>query len=285
MQLSDQIIEIPATWTVVMPSFKTEVIGYDQRAEFYHLEQDGQHDFEFYQRQARKHRGPSLIIPCGAGRLLGALGNLNNIVYADLEPQMIEQVRRHLVQRGKAISDAQIINLLSIEVASEQKFEMIIIPAEAIQMFAEDDVRCILQNLAALLSPTGCILLDIAHFRSTPQSSTEAPSYYDETQNGQQWLSWERQNGDSIISRYITHQEQHSFIEFTFDYVIIRAAETTNHRAKLKLWRHSEETIRTACLCTPLEITEKFNGYSEQEIRESQRTIIKLSQWAVPTSA
>ncbi|WP_419735692.1 methyltransferase domain-containing protein [Pseudomonas sp. COR18] len=268
-----------------MPSFKTEVIGYDQRAEFYHLEQDGKHDFEFYQRQACQHRGPGLVIPCGAGRLLGALGNLNNIVYADLEPQMIEQVRRHLDQRGKAISDAQIINLLSIEFSPEQKFEMIVIPAEAIQMFSENDVCCILQNLATLLSPTGCILVDIAHFRSTPQTSAEAPSYYDKTQNGKQWLSWERKNGDSIISRYVTHQEQHYFIDFTFDYVIRRANEVTNHQAKLKLWRHSEETIRIACLSASLEITETFNSYSERETSEPQRTIVKLSQKAVPKSA
>lgn len=267
-----------------MLSLKTDVIGYNQRAEFYHLEQDGWHDFEFYQRQILKHCGPGLVIPCGAGRLLEALGNLNNIIYADLEPLMIRRVGARLAECGRAVTDAQVIDLLNIELIPTQHYEIIIVPAEAIQMFAEHDVKRILQNLAALLSPTGCILLDIAHFRSTPHASVEAPSYYDATQDGQQWLSWERHNGDSIVSRYITHQEHHSFIDFTFDYAIKRAAEITHCQAKLKLWRHSEETIHDACAGSWLEIIETFNGYSESCAGAPQRTIFKLSTRTVSTS-
>ncbi|MBP0714302.1 class I SAM-dependent methyltransferase [Burkholderia sola] len=259
--------------THVLSSFEAKGnYNYGYRAKTYHLEQCDDRDFEFYRSQLDNSPGPTLIVPCGVGRLLPLFLDRPMTYYMDLEVEMVRILKERLVVVGRDSGNALVGDMLALP---RERYTNIVVQAEAIQMFDPTKIGLALSSIRGALMPGGIALIDMATFLP----GNGAPSYFDvRRKDSEKWLSWEKSlGGDSVMRRYVSHTRRRDFIDFDFEYVNLKKGIEIERRwANVKLWLYDDFQFRKYCDGAGLRVDVAWRGYSQGQTPNGARLIYRV---------
>ncbi|WP_175832406.1 class I SAM-dependent methyltransferase [Burkholderia cenocepacia] len=246
--------------------------NYGYRARTYHLEQCDDHDFEFYRSLLDQAPGPTLVVPCGVGRLLPIFLDRPMTHFMDLEVEMVRILKERLEAAGGDSGNALIGNILELP---GERYANIVVQAEAIQMFDPTEIGLVLSSIHGALIPGGIAIIDMATFLS----GYGVPSYFDiRRKDSERWLSWEKSlGGDSVMRRYVSHTRRRNFIDFDFEYVNLKEGmEIERQQASVKLWLYDDSQFRKYCDGAGLLVDAVWRGYSRRQACDGARLIYKV---------
>ena len=143
-------------------NMKRKITGYPERAKYYDLEFNSIEDKEIINYFLSLGVKRVLEIPCGSGRNLDWLAKTEKeTIFADLSPEMVAIVNlkiKNLSFNHRAVAVCADI----VSYADEKKFDLILVPREAIQLLSPDDLSKAVLNLKNNLSDNGILYLDFA---------------------------------------------------------------------------------------------------------------------------
>lgn len=254
------------------PSSVEAMGNYGCRAKTYHLEQCDDRDFEFYRSQLDNAPGPTLIVPCGVGRLLPVFLDRPMTYFMDLEVEMVRILKERLEDIGRDAGNVLVGDILELP---KERYANIVVQAEAIQMFDPTRIGQVLSSIHGALTQEGMAIIDMATFLP----GHGAPSYFDvRRKNSERWLSWEKSlDRDSMLQRYVSHTRRQNFIDFDFEYVNLKGGmEIERCRASVKLWLYDDSQFRKYCDDAGLHVDAVWFGYSRGQALDGARLIYKV---------
>jgi SAM-dependent methyltransferase len=194
----------------------TVAAGYARRAADYLIEYTEERDVPFLLSHVVEGVTDVLEAPCGAGRLTRhLLRKARSVTAIDLEPRMIESVKMLESEGSTTRLHAIITDLVTLDLAA--RFDLAILPREALQLFEPGAARTVLGNMVAHLKPGGALLVDLATFGEPAGGD---PDYFGADADGEAWShDWTRTlPGGGQISRWSRVQRSLGSVEFTFRY-------------------------------------------------------------------
>ncbi len=228
---------------------KPTLIDYADRAEFYELEHTETDDIPFLLAQIGSEVSSVLEAPCGVGRVtlpIAALGR--SITALDKEPAMIER----LATRARHSINGQLIEGVVADVRKVnlgRKYDLVMSPAEGIQLFLEDGgLTEAVVNLARHVDCGGRLLLDCATF-DRDNAEGCLPSYFSpDAPDGKEFREWRKPVvGGATLTRWRTQWNQGEIVRFLFRYVLEHPNKPARHfRSELKLRRPDLTVIPAA---------------------------------------
>jgi SAM-dependent methyltransferase len=180
---------------------------YSLRAPWYAIEYREEQDLDFLAGLVSPRVGSVLEIPCGAGRATRRLASTGReIVAADLEPAMLD-ANAALFPGGRPPANLTLVQADMRAVDLGRRFDLILVPREAIQLLAEDgEVAAALAALARHLAPSARLMLDLAPLGLvSPPAERDlhlGPGYLDPSAPPGAWIDeWTRDAGPARLSR------------------------------------------------------------------------------------
>jgi len=267
-----------------------DIVGYDDRAEYYAVEYREDVDHGFLQGMVREAGGAVLEMPCGAGRNLDCLAAVaNRVVGIDLEPAMLTAARRRLAagpDAGTVVLHAGDMRTLELD----ETFDLVIVPREAIQLLDDDaDVRATLATGARHLRRGGRMVVDLAMIGTPgPHAAGLTPDYYDpdvpdgvcvaewtRSLGGRQWLTrWRVQQHDAVGGVRITFHYRRSSGERA------GAAEpVASWSSEIRLQNHDVEKVAGFARANHLSPLAVYGDYTGRPHRAGQiRAVLDLQK-------
>lgn len=267
-----------------------EIVGYDDRAEYYAVEYREDVDHGFLQGMVREAGGAVLEMPCGAGRNLDCLAAVaNRVVGVDLEPAMLKAARRRLA----AALDAATVVLHAGDMRTlhlDETFDLVIVPREAIQLLDDDtDVRATLASGARHLRRGGRMIVDLAMVGAPgPHAAGLTPDYYDpDVPDGVCVSEWTRSLGDrEWLTRWRVQQhDAGGGVRITFHYRRSRgdradaAGAVASWSSEIRLQHHDVEKVASLARANHLSPLAVYGDYSGNPYRDGQiRAVLDLQK-------
>ncbi len=249
--------------------------GYDARSEYYDLEHDNTSDFEFYSRCNLNSSEPILVVPCGSGRLLDLFDESFDVYFSDIEEKMVIKIREKLFSRGIIEERAFISDLFSLP--KMRMYKLVIISAEAIQLFDNDGLRKIIASISNILMVDGRILIDTAKF-TRGERKNGMPLYYDSASYySPPKLNLEKKTckGDTF-QRFVEQLDLGYMLIFNFHYYL---SGVKINSAKINIWRISFNEMNVACQENGLFISGFQNSYVNDKLSDSWDRAIYEIRW------
>jgi SAM-dependent methyltransferase len=196
---------------------------YSRRAAVYDVEYAEERDVGFILGLVGGAAPSVLEVPCGAGRLsLRIAPRAGRLTVVDLEPEMVARTVAALDRQGHGgrvsgrVADMRELRL-------EERFDLALIPREALQLLPPEEGRQALAAVAAHVAPGGRLAVDLATFR--PGMGGD-PDYYDPARTDGIWATdWTRNlpDGSQLVRQSAQHHEAAS-IRFELRYRVLGGA-------------------------------------------------------------
>jgi SAM-dependent methyltransferase len=177
---------------------------YSSRAQVYDTEYTDVHDLPFWTRLA-EGVDTILELPSGSGRrALHLAASGKKVTAVDLEPGMIELVRRKLAATSPRPRVRPLVaDMRALDLAD--RFDAVFVIREGFQFLAHDDEAiATLRGFSRCLEDDGFIAVDLADFSANVSTSRYALGYYDKLVPDQVWIDeWRRATDDlgSVCTR------------------------------------------------------------------------------------
>jgi SAM-dependent methyltransferase len=194
---------------------------YSRRAVVYDVEYAEERDVGFILSLVGGAAPSVLEVPCGAGRLsLRIAPYAGRLTVVDLEPEMVTRTVAALERQGHGhrvrgrVADMRELRL-------EERFDLALIPREALQLLPPEEGRQALAAVAAHVAPGGRLAVDLATFR--PGMGGD-PDYYDPARADGVWATdWTRPlpDGSQLVRQSAQHHDGTS-IRFDLQYRVLR---------------------------------------------------------------
>lgn len=168
-----------------------QYMSYADRAEFYDIEYCNDQNYSFILSLITPEIRVVIEVPCGTGRHAELLASTGCHVFAiDIEPAMIEQVKRRIARSKPAGAVTPVIDDMRALTVSVRA-DLIIIAPEAFQFILDDEVaEAALRSMSTKVLPNGRIIVDMSAFRASPNPSL---NYYSpDAPDGQERFEWTR---------------------------------------------------------------------------------------------
>lgn len=221
---------------------------YSRRAAVYHVEYAEERDVGFIRGLIGTTGLRVLEVPCGAGRLSVRIAALaSRLTIVDIEPEMVARaiaaIRRH--GHGDRVQ-GRVADMRNLDIAD--RFDLALIPREALQLLPPDGGRRALAAVAAHVISGGRLVVDLATFRPTPARPPD-PDYYAPGRTDGIWATdWTRPLPDgSQLVRRSAQTHDGSSIQFDLRYEVLgpgRAAD--NWTSGMRLYRYGRDWIEDA---------------------------------------
>lgn len=221
---------------------------YSRRAAVYDVEYAEERDVGFILGLVGGAAPSVLEVPCGAGRLsLRIASRAGRLTVVDLEPEMVARTVAALERQGHGgrvrgrVADMRGLRL-------EERFDLALIPREALQLLPPEEGRLALAAVAAHVAPGGRLALDLATFRPVPGGPPD-PDYYDPARTDGAWATdWTRTlpDGAQLVRQSAQHHDATS-IRFDLQYRVLeggRAAE--DWTSGMRLYRYGRGWVDEA---------------------------------------
>ncbi len=165
-------------------------IGYARRSQFYRVEYDEIRDIPFFLSFINKGVTTVLEAPCGAGRLTIELAKkAKHVTAIDIEPLMKSSLENFAFVNGLSHRITALLGDIG-ELHLGQKYDLIIVPSEALQLFPKGHGRKVYRCLVEHLNQNGKLIFDLATFN---ERQSGQPSYFDPQTYGREWhRQWTR---------------------------------------------------------------------------------------------
>lgn len=231
------------------------------RAKYYRIEYQEARDFNFIASFIEHRKQSVLELPCGAGRLSTHLASVtDNLTIVDFSKAMIDEAKYSLADANCGINVvAYLGDMRTLELHT--KFDLIIVPREALQLVNPEDARMTIQSLIEHLVPkTGRLILDLSRF-IVPGD----PDYFC-GQNGKDWkYNWTRRiDKTRHLSRRSMEQNFSYGIRFIFEYTELDSMPLYQWSENFFLWKYDTSDLLDMIADQPV-FVEFWGGYNKEE--------------------
>ncbi|WP_225767862.1 class I SAM-dependent methyltransferase [Inquilinus sp. Marseille-Q2685] len=221
---------------------------YSRRAAVYDVEYTEERDVGFILGLVGQAAPSVLEVPCGAGRLsLRIAPYAGRLTVVDLEPEMVARTVAALEREGHGgrirgrVADMRELRL-------EERFDLALIPREALQLLPPEEGRQALAAAAAHVAPGGRLAVDLATFLPVPGGAPD-PDYYDPARTDGVWATdWIRtlSDGSQLVRQSAQHHDGMS-IRFDLQYRVLQGGRVAEDwAAGMRLHRYSRGWIDDA---------------------------------------
>jgi hypothetical protein len=158
-------------------------------------------------------------------------------------------------------------------------YEVIIVPAESVQMFMPEILPLLLAELHGALKLGGLLVLDLATFDPSQCDDPEAPRYFRPSCSlGNSWTQWRRQAPDgNWVTRQVAHADNVTHINFKFIYTIESSTRSAFTReTRISLWRYQPEHLIELAKKAGFECERLESSYTNSNTSQGPRLIISL---------
>ncbi|WP_235956663.1 class I SAM-dependent methyltransferase [Pseudoalteromonas galatheae] len=255
------------------------MIDYGMRARHYDIEYSFNKDKDFIASLVTPNVRTILDIPSGTGRNLWLAETGREIVFADLEPAMIEILSKKLIQRKKIPRvRAVVADMRDLDLG--MKFDLIIISHDAFLMFSKDDeVKAVLDCMQQHLSSSGRLMIDVSLLESTSLSLQNTPMCYDPELPDGKWKTdiVRALDHESFLFRRTRQKHIADLVHFDFSYQVkTNETDLQEYKSKLVLRRYTYSALDILITSTGLEIKERFCDYDRGSFRHDSTRCIYL---------
>ena len=236
--------------------------GFEERSRFADLELTDRSDMSFYQRFLRDESTfRVLVIPCGPGGLTPLLASRRcQGRMEDSAPGMVALARNEVDRCGAAGRIKVAIADLLEPTVDLGRYDLAIIPREALQLFSADDQKRIVVGLSGRVRPGGGVLIDGVPLSSEGDTHEHRPDYLRRhSPNGGLTVDFRRTDGHRSLTRWRSVSEDRpGRLKVEFVYAFVEDSECRFGRFSLSLYGLSGELPRGT---TNLSLVDQFGDY------------------------
>lgn len=248
---------------------------------FYDLDYPDTADHDFLRRLVRAADPAHLLeIPCGAGRNVVPLleSSSRRVTFMDIAGEMAAEAGRRIPAAQRARARAIPGDITALPPGGE--FDLVICPREAFQLLSPAEAARALRSLAAAITGTGLIVLDLFTFTREQAPPPDTPPDYFCPADHDWTEDWTRTSADGGLT--VTRRRRQHFtaggVHFEMGYTLRVRGEPEPRPLSLEfdMTNHSAEGLRELAAGGGLDVLAAWAGYDGAAPGSSFRTVYVL---------
>lgn len=254
-------------------------ITYRQKAGFYEYDYPTNVDHEFVCGLIGPDTNNVLEIPCGIGRLTIPLSDHEvRICAVDKEVAMIERLNRKLLHAHISNVETQVGDIRTLKL--NRLFDLILVPQEAIQLIARNELVPALRCLRAHMDKTSVLMIDTFEFAHANElfAGSICPDYYTAgLKDGEEVFDWVRRTSQTTeLERYHRQFHNRDGVRIQFRYIEKKPSGVQEFEMEVRFCTYAPFEFRDALSQADLRITSVLHYYHQLERSDKSNRNIYL---------
>lgn len=256
---------------------KSDTANYSQRAKYYDLEFNNEDDKEIINLLITSGSKRILEIPCGSGRNLNWLARTGKkVVFCDLSSEMVKIVNAKI----RALPFSHKASAVCADMTSyknNNKFDLILVLRESIQLLSSRDLLKSLLNFRKNLSSSGLLYLDFAVLNPNKITEKSKLPEYIKQQGNNYTLDINYQNKSLSFKRWHRSLFKGGVLKVNFKYEVLNREQKMNYSSSIALVNYEYDYLMGLFKKVGLSLSAIYGNYDmDPYTPKSERMIFIL---------